>query len=298
MYELQRKLSWSALKTGWVITTALLILFLTVFFSGNIGHLFSPRVKLYGQVENVKGLRTGAPVWLSGVEIGTVDDIILTPEGATIILSIMRKHFHLISSDADIRVLTMGVLGDRFIEIDNVAYKESKQALEGNGNGTALHQARPGDTLYGKSPVDFDQIVESGASTFNTFDTLMANLEMFIEKLRNGQGTVNELISNPELYDRMNEAARTITAAAREIRTAEGSIRQFLHDPELYENLNRAARNLSALTSSIDTGNGLAGTLLNDPALSREIFNTIRNVNELLADIRKQPRKYFNFKLF
>ena len=72
MYEYQKKITWSTLKTGIVITIALVILLAAVFFSSNISSLFTSKFDLITRISNVQGLRTGAPVWLFGVEVGVV----------------------------------------------------------------------------------------------------------------------------------------------------------------------------------------------------------------------------------
>ena len=57
MYNHKKALNWAQLKVGIVVTTALLVLFITVLFAGNIGELFAPKTKIHATFKDVKGLR-------------------------------------------------------------------------------------------------------------------------------------------------------------------------------------------------------------------------------------------------
>jgi len=73
MFEVKKKLTWSKLKVGLLITSALVVLLLTVFFAGGIENMFIKKVEISASIADVRGLRVGSPVWLSGIEIGTVN---------------------------------------------------------------------------------------------------------------------------------------------------------------------------------------------------------------------------------
>ena len=66
MFEMKKKLRWSALKSGLVISLVLLILFVVVLYAGTVRRIFTPTVELRARFHDVKGLRRGAPVWLFG----------------------------------------------------------------------------------------------------------------------------------------------------------------------------------------------------------------------------------------
>jgi phospholipid/cholesterol/gamma-HCH transport system substrate-binding protein len=68
MLDRNRKSTISKFKAGWIVSTALMIVFITIFFLGDITNLFVPQTLLQLKVRNVSGLRNGAPVWLLGVQ--------------------------------------------------------------------------------------------------------------------------------------------------------------------------------------------------------------------------------------
>lgn len=55
---------------------------------------------------------------------------------------------------------------------------------------------------------------------------------------------------------------------------------------------------LNSILSSIDAGEGTVGRLVQDTALYRELLETNEAMQALLTDVRRNPRKYFNFQVF
>ena len=78
MSDYVKQLRWGKLKVGLVVTIALVIIFFTIMFAGNIEKIFLPKSILFVSFDDVKGLREGSPVWFSGVEIGAVKSINFT----------------------------------------------------------------------------------------------------------------------------------------------------------------------------------------------------------------------------
>jgi len=284
MYELQQRLSWSALKAGRIISIALLVLFFTIFFSGNITGIFVPQTRVTANVGNVSGLRPGAPVWLYGVEIGTVSRIKITDKGTIITLSIKRRYEYFIKTDSRIVVNTMGLLGDKYVEI-----------IPGSPDAVALSSR---DTLSGTGPVQIDRLLSSGESSITQLNHIIAMLDSFVVELRQGQGSLEELIENPQLYNQLTEASRQISIAARQFTNRNGSLHQFAADPQLYENLNNASRQLSSILTGVDSGSGIAGSVLRETETTRKFREVITNVNNLILDIQNNPRKYLTIKIF
>ena len=71
----QKQLKWSQLKVGITVIVASVTLgFLLFLMSGTAG-LFTPRLTVKSYFDNAEGLRVGAPVRLSGVDIGNVTKI-------------------------------------------------------------------------------------------------------------------------------------------------------------------------------------------------------------------------------
>ena len=118
MFDLKKQIKWAQIKSGVIITLALAILFMSVFFAGSIERVLHPKVEIKAAIRDVKGLKKGAPVWVYGLEEGSVSDISLDPTYGTVVtMSIYKKVLDFLKKDSGATVLTMGLLGDKYIEL-------------------------------------------------------------------------------------------------------------------------------------------------------------------------------------
>lgn len=326
MFDLKKQLMWSKLKVGVVITLALITLFFTVFFAGGIENILSPKVELKAKIQDVKGLRKGAPVWLSGIEIGSVKDISLHPRyGAVITLALKKGAAQYIRQDSHASVLTMGLLGDKYVEV--------------SAGTQEAGPIKPGDVIAGASQLEIKDVMETGTASIQKMTDFIDKMDHLVTKIDKGEGTMSRLLSDPALYDNLRDSSKTLSLTLKDLRDARGSVRLLLEDPTLYNNLLSASSSLegfsrkmnessgtlkkmiedpalydklltasasveqfsgklNALADEIDKGEGVAGSLLKDKELARELKETVTEVRELLKDIKGDPKKYFKFSIF
>lgn len=319
MFDIKKQFQWSKLKVGVVITLALCTLFIAIFFAGGIEKILSPKVKLKAQVQNVKGLREGAPVWVSGVEVGSVESIKLHPEYGTIVtLSINKKTLGYLRKDSEASVMTMGLLGDKYVEL--------------SGGTAEAEPLKPGDMIKGTTVIELKDVMEASASSITKMSDFINKLDHLVTKIERGKGTIkllledpslynklvattssleeisrkikessgtlHKLIEDPSLYNRMLSATSSIEEFSIVLNQRQGTLRRLAEDPELYENLNKATQQLSSILQKVEAGEGIAGDLISDKKLASDLKNAIMELSELTKDIRDNPKKYFKFSLF
>ena len=71
----QKQLKWSELRVGITVIAASLTLGFLLFLMSGTSGLLTPRITVKSYFDNAEGLRPGAPVRLSGVDIGNVTKI-------------------------------------------------------------------------------------------------------------------------------------------------------------------------------------------------------------------------------
>jgi phospholipid/cholesterol/gamma-HCH transport system substrate-binding protein len=319
MFDMQKQLKWSKLKAGLVITLALVILFMTVFFAGNIEDILLPKVELKARIQDVKGLRKGSPVWISGTEVGSVKDINLHPEYGTIVtFSVKESSLPFIKKDSRATVLTIGLLGDKYVELST----GSPQA----------GQITPKDIIQGVSQIELQDVVETSAASIEKMTEFIKRLDSLAEKIEKGGGTIGKFFNDPAIYDNLKNSTKTLSLVLEDLNNSRGtlkmlaedpslynkmlsatssleeftktlnrssgSLKKFAEDPALYENLNKALVQLTSLLETIEKGKGIAGTLIKDEELAKELKETIQALKELTKDIKENPKKYFKFSVF
>jgi phospholipid/cholesterol/gamma-HCH transport system substrate-binding protein len=326
MYQMKKNLRWSALKSGALITLALVVAFIVVLYAGTLRQAFTPTVDLRAQFRDVKGLRKGAPVWLFGTEVGSAKEIRLDPIYGTIVtLSIEKSAEPFLRSNSRAEILTMGLLGDKYVELS-----------PGLPEAPPLQQ---GALIEGKAPMELADMVETGNRAIQKISQLAGKVDELIEKISRGEGTLSKLILEPSLYNSLMRSAtalestmeriershgtlklliddpslyvRTLSAVSsierimRNLETGQGSLGKMLTEPGLYESLNQAAKDLDAVLEEIENGKGMARAILRDEELVKQVkeslvdFRTVaEEMKSLLKKIEEHPEKYFKFSIF
>lgn len=268
MFDMRKQLKWSKLKVGLVISLALLILLISVFFAGKIEKFFIPKVELKAQFHDVRGLRKGAPVWIFGTEVGVVKEIQLSPTlGAVVTISIQKNILDYMRRDAQASVMTMGLLGDKYIELT-----------------AGTPQAEPiqrGDMIRGTIPLEFSDVMETASISIGKIGDFIQKLDNLIVKIETGEGTIAKLLTNPSLYDYLDRTARTLSLTLEEIKQSRGTLKRLLEDPTLYQKLTSTISTLEAVAKDIRESPGTLKKLIEDPSLYEKTFQAVSTLEEV-----------------
>ena len=273
----RKQLQWSQLKVGISVVAASFTLAVLIFLMSGTGGLFTKKIVLKTYFDNANGLRVGAPVRLSGVDIGNVSGIRvvndpgkqLTPVEVT--MKVNTKYLFNLHKDSLTLLSTAGVLGETYIDIDS--------------SQSRGQQVANGDTLPSREVPDFSDMVRSGQSTLQNMDALLKRLDRIIAFVESGQGSVGKLIYDPLLYNRLNTTVTEFQRLVNEVTEGNGTIGKLISDDELYQKVNGTVDRLNVIIDDLNAGKGTAGKLLKDPSLYNSANDTIANVKKLTDDV-------------
>jgi phospholipid/cholesterol/gamma-HCH transport system substrate-binding protein len=273
----QKQLKWSQLRVGITVIVASLTLgFLLFLMSGTAG-LFTPRITLKTYFDNAQGLRRGAPVRLSGVDIGNVTDIRIVPEKSRqltpveITVKVSTRYNYALRRDSVASLETAGVLGETFLDVD------SAQAI-----GPA---ARDGDTLPTAVHPDFNQVVRASQGTLENMDALLKRADRILAFAESGKGSLGKLIYDPLLYNRLSSTVAEFQKIVEQIGNGEGSLGALISRNDAYDKFLSTLDKMNAVVDEIQQGKGTAGKFLKDPALYNNANDTLANVKKFTEDI-------------
>jgi len=307
----QKQLKWSQLRVGITVIAASLTLGFLLFLMSGTSGLFTSHLTLKSYFDNAQGLRVGAPVRLSGVDIGNVTKIAIVPDKdkqltpVEITMKVSTKYGYAMRHDSVTSLETAGVLGETYLDID------SSQAV-----GSA---AQDGDTLPTQVHPDFNQVVRASQSTLQNMDALLkradrilafaesgkgslgkliydpilynrlsatvAEFQKIVEQIGNGEGSLGRLVSRNDAYDKFISTLDKMNAVIDDIQQGKGSAGKFLKDPSLYNNANDTIANMKKLTEDINAGKGTIGKLAKDDELAKKLDNTISKLSELTTEL-------------
>jgi len=273
----QKQLKWSQLRVGiTVIVAALTLAFLLFLMSGTNG-LFTSRITLKSYFDNAQGLRPGAPVRLSGVDIGNVTKIIIVPDRdkqltpVEVIMKLSTKYSYAIHRDSVTSLETAGVLGETYLDIDSI------QALG--------PLAKNGDTLPTQVHPDFNEVVRASQSTLQNMDALLKRADRILAFAESGKGSMGKLIYDPTLYNRLSSTIAEFQQIVQQVGSGEGSLGRLISRNDAYEKFIATLDKMNSVIDDLQQGKGTAGKFLKDPTLYNNANDTIANVKKLTEDI-------------
>jgi phospholipid/cholesterol/gamma-HCH transport system substrate-binding protein len=266
----KKDIAWSELKVGVLIIIALAILSAIIVLVLGVESPFARRYTLYTFLPNIGGLRPDSPVMLEGVTAGTVDDYEFESgdleKGVRIKMRILKKYQDRIRTDSIAKLRSLGLLGDKYIEI-----------TQGTPNGRILAE---GEVITGAPPLDLDEMIAKGTHTFDNLSQTVDNIKAITQGVLNGEGTVGRLMRDDALFRNLNETTR-------KLHEGKGTMAQLLNDATLYRELSATAANLRKVSAKIESGEGAAGKLVSNKEVGDSIQSSIKKLEGVLARMEK-----------
>jgi phospholipid/cholesterol/gamma-HCH transport system substrate-binding protein len=271
----QKQLKWSQLRVGLTVLFASVTLAVLIFVMSGTGGWFTRKITLTSYFDNAGGLREGAPVRLSGVDIGNVTAVgietgkPLTPVKVT--MKVNTKYATSLHKDSITLLSTAGILGETFVDIDSASAKGP--------------EAGDGDTLAARNQPDIQDVVRASQGTLENMDSLLKRVDRIIAFIESGQGSIGKVIYSPALYDQLNATVTEFKGLVDQIQSGKGSIGPLLTSDEAYKKVMSAVDKVNAMVDDLQAGKGSAGKLLKDPELYDNANKSIANIRQLTDDI-------------
>ncbi|MGA8442646.1 MAG: MlaD family protein [Candidatus Sulfotelmatobacter sp.] len=273
----QKQLKWSQLRVGLTVIFASLILALLLFLMSGTGGFLSHRITLVSFFDNASGLRVGAPVRLSGVDIGNVAAIRVVPDKdkqitpVEVIMKVSTKYGFNLRRDSVTSLDTAGVLGETYLDID------SAQAIGA--------PAKDGDTLPTQVHPDFNEVVRSSQSTLQNMDALLKRADRILAFAESGKGSIGKLIYDPTLYNRFSDTVADFQGIVNQIAKGQGSLGALINSNDAYNKFLATLDKINGVVDDIQAGKGTAGKFLKDPSFYNNANDTVANLKKVTEDI-------------
>jgi len=277
-------------KIGFLVAIALAILMVTIFSLNQEQPFWERKVQYEVHFTRTGGLQTGAPVSLSGVTIGTVEEMRFPPDPAAnyiqVLINVKGDLAPRIREDTVASIRTIGLLGDRYIEL-SAGVPESPPVT-------------PGGLIASIDPIDIEALVGQGGDIVTNIVEVTASLKDVLGAIQRGEGLLGAMLRNRELGEAtLVDLQRTManvqaTTASLEkvlqrIDRGEGVLGQLTSDTkqsrELLTHVRRSARSLDTLTTRLNRGNGALARLMEDEAYAHRVLGNLDRAISDLADV-------------
>jgi phospholipid/cholesterol/gamma-HCH transport system substrate-binding protein len=175
---------------------------------------------------------------------------------------------------------------------------------------------KSGDTIpVGPSSPGIAELTGKADSVMRSVNAITAALEHEmvatggIRDLRSTIGATNRLVADFSAI--ANEQSRQLTATMTSLRRATSAIDPAKVDStlanfqttsanlaQLSAQVKETSQKLDAVLAKVDSGPGSAAMLINDPGAYNDVRALLQRMDSLIADIKKNPKRYINVKIF
>ena len=269
-------------------------------------NLLTPANSYYTEVDSSQGLLTAAPVTVNGFQVGQVREINYdyAKNKITVMLAMNKE---MVVPEGSTVSMVSGLLGGVSLELNL-------------GDGPAM---KPGSLI--------PAIRESGVMD-NVTDNIMPVVNQVLPKVDSIMANVNGLTGDPALsaallrldgitrqlqisaqqltvlmnglnrsvpgvINNVNGITSNLTGAAGNLTDLSGSLKELPID-ETINKLNTTLANLESLSQQLNDKNSTLGKVMNDRELYDNANHAIASLDSLLTDIKANPKRYINVKVF
>jgi phospholipid/cholesterol/gamma-HCH transport system substrate-binding protein len=280
------------IRVGLLILTALAVLAAGVFLIGDKNNLFGGKSRYYIEFSSVSGLKPGNPVQLDGVDVGAVEKVVLAQDPRMqqirIWIQVDRQYAERIRGplgpakpiESEVpsraRIKTLGLLGDKFIEI--------------NSGSPRYPVIADGEEIPAANPTNVDALIASGEDVMSNVVEISSSLSKILDRMERGEGLLGELTSNSPSGQRLKNSligtSETLQRVALKLETGDGPLPRLLNDREMAAKLDSSLSRFESLLAKAEGGEGLLPGLLNDPATRTQFNDTLAKLNEVAQDLQ------------
>jgi len=296
---------------GVFIVGGLAVVIAGIFFLAGKKKIFERTFYLHVPFSNVAGLRSGAAVRLSGIDIGVIETIRLpeAPGGkVTVTMRLDAEAQNLIKKDAQALIETEGLVGSKIVSIV--------------GGSLAQPHVADGDSIGSRSPIDLGAILGTFDETARYMQVVTQSLDGITRQIASGEGTVGKMVYDEELYRKfiamtartdsvfaellhetqnLGDILKTVSTSTdslvAQVRAGKGTLGRLIYGEDLHDlalsSISDIRDSVSSLLTDVRHGPGLSGKLISDTTLAVKLDSTFINLailQQQLYEISRQGR--------
>jgi len=183
-----KQLTWTELRVGLFVLAATALLVVVTFYVTGPSAL-GPKYRLHVFLPEVDGLTVGAPVRLDGVDVGNVERIVVAvprpgeqvsrDHSIRVDMRIQKGFQDYIRADSSAGLITEGLLGNRYVDIDR---------------GFVGRQLQNEEEIPGREEKALKAVVERSADLMTNLSSITEQASQVLDDIRKGRGSLGKFM--------------------------------------------------------------------------------------------------------
>lgn len=288
-------------KIGIAFIVALFILYFGINFLKGI-NIFKPSNSYTVVFDDVTGLTLSSPVVLNGFQVGLVYSMKLENDTAHKVAVVLNLDKGVRLNKGSKVKLEVSLMGSATVVLEQNPYTDEYYTFD---------DPIPGVRVAGMmESIGADVLPQVGALV-PKIDSILMGLQLLVnnpalvKSLQNVEVITSDLaISSKQLNQMMINLNKNIpvmtnnmTAVSSDLAGVTGQLKS-MDLASSYKSIDSTLKNVQDLSSKLNGKDSSLGLLLNDRALYDSLSVTMGNASLLLKDVKENPSRYINVKVF
>jgi phospholipid/cholesterol/gamma-HCH transport system substrate-binding protein len=267
----------SKIRLGIFISLGIAVFIVAIYFIGDKQQLFRSTFRVSGVFKDVGGLQAGNNVRLSGINVGTIDNVsIISDTSVRVVIVIDESTRRFIKKDAIASIGSEGLMGNKALIISPGT--GGKKIIEDN------------DIIATTQPTDIDEILKSLKTTIDNTSSVTGDLAKIAANIESGKGTIGRLMMDKEWRQNFETTIINLKEGSDGFRVLMDKANEMdkilISLESTIENTNKIMNDLSGITGSIQSGEGIIGRLFMDQSMGQNFDSLMVNLKEGSAELK------------
>lgn len=263
---------------------------------------------LYAKFPWSSGLKQGQPVLLAGVNVGYVDQVELRQDGTVLTTFRVGKDYK-VPQGTVATVIPNGIFGDMAIALtpkrpNPLSIPENDTIPVGPSSPGIAELTSKGDSIATSvnaiTTALQKELVASGGvadlrKTLASSNALMLNMNKLVSEFSAVAAEQNRQLTMTQASLRRATSGVDSAKIDSTLKNVRATSENFAI---LSADFQKTSAKLDSVIAKANNGPGSVGLALNDPGAYNDVRALIQHMDSIMVDLKKNPRRYINLKIF
>ena len=299
------------IRTGIIAIFTIVVLIYGINYLKGLNILDKNRI-FHAKYDNIDGLLKGSVISLNGFNVGIVSNISLQSDNSLLVSVKINEDFD-VPANSILKISNQDLMGTKGISVilgnsdllaknNDTLIAEIENSLQDEVNKQILPLKNKAEGLI--SSVDslmviFTSVLNTDArknlaSSFKNLDETFVLMSESMKELNklvviNEKNISNSIKNFESITGNISDNNESIENILKKMSSISDSVSS--------KDIGDIIKNLNNITNKISAGQGNLGLLNSDDQLYRNIEKTTNDISILVEEIKKDPKKYFNFSV-
>ena len=299
------------IRTGIIAIFTIVVLIYGINYLKGLNILDKNRI-FHAKYDNIDGLLKGSVISLNGFSVGIVSNISLQSDNSLLVSVKINEDFD-VPTNSILKISNQDLMGTKGISVilgnsdllaknNDTLIAEIENSLQDEVNKQILPLKNKAEGLI--SSVDSLMVIFTSVLNTDARKNLASsfkNLDETFILMSESMKELNKLVVTNE--KNISNSIKNFESITGNISDNNESIENILKkmssisDSVSSKDIGDIIKNLNNITNKISVGQGNLGLLNSDDQLYRNIEKTTNDISILVEEIKKDPKKYFNFSV-